>query len=59
MTGGGKLPTDRPGNADVDAFLAKVADTHVNKAHGGRGRLLFAMDATASRRPTSSRALPS
>lgn len=44
------LPT-RPGNTDIDAFLKKVAATPV-VATGGRGRLIFAMDATASREAT-------
>ena len=38
---------------EVDAFLKKVADT---PARGTRGRLIFAMDATASREPTWDRA---
>lgn len=52
MTKGGKLLTDKPGVTDVDAFLAKAAAIPVNKVRGERGRLLFALDATASRRPT-------
>jgi hypothetical protein len=36
---------------EVDAFLRKVAATPVRPA-SGRGRLIFAMDATASREPT-------
>ncbi len=46
-----KLPT-KSTNAEVDAFLRKVASTPTLKASGTRGRLLFAMDATASREPT-------
>ncbi len=46
-----KLPT-KSTNAEVDAFLRKVAATPSLKAHGSRGRLLFALDATASREPT-------
>ena len=34
---------------DVSSFLAKVAATPVEHSAGGRGRMLFAMDATASR----------
>ena len=34
---------------DVSSFLAKVAATPVVHSAGGRGRLLFALDATASR----------
>jgi hypothetical protein len=52
----GKLPT-KSAQADIDAFLAKVASTPPPaKAGGARGRLIFAMDATASREPTWDRA---
>jgi hypothetical protein len=45
------LPSQQ--NADqVSAFLAKVAATPAVKSAGGRGRLLFGMDATASREPS-------
>ncbi len=46
--------TDKPtAGGDVDAFLSKVAATPKRARTGGkRGRLLFAMDATASRQPT-------
>lgn len=47
-----KLPSRKTDQASVDAFLQKVAATPINKTGGGRGRLLFAMDATASREPT-------
>jgi hypothetical protein len=40
----------------VDAFLRKVARTPVKKPPGQRGRMIFAMDATASREPTWDRA---
>ena len=50
-----KLPT-KSVQADVDAFLAKVAATPSVKASGTRGRLIFAMDATASREPSWDRA---
>jgi len=43
-------------NADINAFLQKVAATPVIKTTGKRGRLIFAMDATASRGPTWDRA---
>jgi hypothetical protein len=46
-----KLPT-KSTSADVDAFLAKVAGLPTVKASGSRGRLIFAMDATASRKPS-------
>lgn len=41
---------------NVADFLRKVAATPVTKTPGKRGRLLFAMDATASREPTWDRA---
>jgi len=50
-----KLPA-KSNQAEIDAFLAKVAGTPVVKASGTRGRLIFAMDATASREPTWDRA---
>lgn len=46
-----KLPT-KSTSAEVDAFLAKVAAMPTVKASGSRGRLMFAMDATASREPS-------
>jgi hypothetical protein len=46
-----KLPT-KSTSAEVDAFLAKVAGLPTVKAPGSRGRLMFAMDATASRAPS-------
>jgi hypothetical protein len=49
-----KLPQGAP-NAEVDNFLRKVAATPAPAA-GGHGRLIFAMDATASREPTWDRA---
>ena len=56
MTGSGerdsKLPAGRSSRADVDAFLNKVAATPMQRPAGRRGRLLFAIDATASREPT-------
>ena len=47
---GSKLPQTRGG--DVDAFLERVAMAPAPRAGGGRGRLIFGMDATASRAPT-------
>ena len=38
--------------AEIDAFLGKVARIPSIKPVGHRGRLIFAMDATASREPT-------
>ena len=50
------VPAKKSGNADVDAFLRKVALTPIVPKSGSRGRLIFAMDATASREPTWDRA---
>jgi hypothetical protein len=48
---------DKPANAAVAAFLNKVASLpQVKPASGRRGRLVFAIDATASRQPTWDRA---
>jgi hypothetical protein len=49
---GGKL--QRTG--EVDAFLRKVAETPAPMVATGAGRLMFAMDATASREPAWDRA---
>ena len=50
------LPT-RTGTGDpVEAFIKEVARTPPPKAAGQRARLLFALDATASREPTWDRA---
>jgi len=47
------LPDKQRRAKDVDAFLTKVAVTPKRTGNTGkRGRLLFAMDATASRQPT-------
>ena len=52
-----KLPTEgRSGGSDVDAFLRRVAATPAPVKQGETGRLIFAMDATASREPTWDRA---
>jgi len=58
MTGeSDQLPTDRKADTDdVAAFLARVQRTPSVRPAGGRGRLVFAMDATASREPTWDRA---
>jgi hypothetical protein len=45
------LPTPTA-SAEVDAFLKKLAETPAGPRSEGRGRLVFAMDATASREPT-------
>ncbi|MBH62941.1 MAG: hypothetical protein CL569_10945 [Alphaproteobacteria bacterium] len=39
-------------NAEIDAFIQKVALTPATASAGERGRLIFALDATASREPT-------
>ncbi len=49
-----RVPSTTSGQ-DVDAFLKKVALSPV-QAPDGRGRLIFAMDATRSREPTWDRA---
>lgn len=50
-----KIP-EKSSNAEISAFLQKVAATPLVKSNGNRGRLIFAMDATASRGPTWDRA---
>jgi hypothetical protein len=50
-----KVP-EKSTNAEVADFLNKVAATSAGTASGERGRLVFAMDATASREPTWDRA---
>ena len=50
-----RLPSE-PGREDVAAFLDKVARTPAIHTPGQRGRLMFAMDATASREPSWDRA---
>jgi hypothetical protein len=51
VTGDRKLPS--AGSAsEVDAFVREVGRLPAGSKPGGRGRLLFAMDATASREPT-------
>lgn len=49
-------PAAKSSGDDVASFLEQVARTPNLKAHGARGRLIFAMDATASREPTWDRA---
>ena len=46
-----KLPS-KSSTADVNAFLAKVRATPATTTVGQKGRLIFAMDATASREPS-------
>ena len=56
MTGNDKLPTKKSSTAEVDAFLKKVAAAPATRTADQRGRLIFALDATASRQPTWDRA---
>ena len=46
-----KLP-EKSSRADIDAFIKKAASLPINRPAGQSGRLIFAMDATASREPT-------
>jgi hypothetical protein len=55
VAGDKKVPSAASG-ADVAAFLEKVARVPVVRTPGECGRLIFAMDATASREPTWDRA---
>ena len=50
-----KLPKESS-RSDVDAFLRRVASTSAVKSSNQLGRLIFALDATASRGPTWDRA---
>ena len=62
MTADKKVPTTphsaplASSSAEVDAFLRKVARAPAINRPGERGRLIFAMDATASREPSWDRA---
>ena len=47
-----KVPSKKTSQANIDAFLEKARLTPAHKTLGQRGRLLFAMDATASRQPS-------
>jgi hypothetical protein len=49
-TGTGAVDTSRSSGAEIDSFLSKVKT--MTPAVAGRGRLIFAMDATMSRQPT-------
>ncbi|MEM7042242.1 MAG: VWA domain-containing protein [Pseudomonadota bacterium] len=48
----GSLPRERTASDPVRQFLDQVARTPAPTAGTGRGRLIFSMDATASREPT-------
>jgi len=52
---GNRLPTERH-SAEVADFLEKLKRAPAVHTGGGRGRLIFALDATASREPTWDRA---
>ena len=52
MTGADKDLPQKSTRAAIDAFVKKVRSTPVIKSGQERGRLMFAMDATASREPT-------
>lgn len=57
MAEGKEVPAQAAGDREIAEFLRAVAATPAPMARaGGRGRLLFAMDATASREPTWDRA---
>jgi hypothetical protein len=56
MSKDSKLPQTSSSDSEVDDFLRKLAVTPAPVAGGARGRLIFAMDATASREPTWDRA---
>lgn len=51
-----KLPTKKSSHRDIDQFLGDVKRRLPAKRDGSTGRLLFAIDATASRQPTWDRA---
>ena len=51
-----KLPSADATRADVDAFLQQLRATPAPRTGGERSRLIFALDATASRGPTWDRA---
>jgi len=50
-----RLPA-RSSDSDIQAFIAHVAKLSPRTAGAGKGRLIFALDATASREPTWDRA---
>ncbi len=47
-----RAPATAATRAEIDAFLAEVKGLTPAPAPGGRGRLIFALDATMSRQPT-------
>ncbi len=56
MAGANKDLPQKSSKAAIDAFVERVRSTPAIKAGGERGRLIFAMDATASREPSWDRA---
>ena len=52
MSRADKLPSQTSATGDVAAFLEKVAKVPMRQTGASRGRLIFAIDATASREPT-------
>ena len=56
MAGADKDLPQKSGKAAIDAFVKRVRSTPVIKSGQQRGRLMFAMDATASRGPSWDRA---
>jgi hypothetical protein len=46
-----KTPAASSSRADIDAFLKQVKSREPSVTGGGRGRLIFALDATMSRQP--------
>ena len=52
MAIGNKKVPSQIGSQEVSDFLDKLAQTPAIRSSGGVGRLMFAMDATASREPT-------
>ena len=50
--GHGSEPATATSRAEIDAFLSKVRSIERAPERGGRGRLIFALDATMSRQPT-------
>ena len=57
MSSDPKVPTKRSSKGDVAAFLKQVAGTPARATSGKNGRLIFAMDATASRGPSWAQAM--
>ena len=48
----GRTPSAASSRAEIDAFLSRVKALGPTAATAGRGRLIFALDATMSRQPT-------